>query len=142
MRNLLGSLLGAIWLVIAYPLSILLLPITRITRGEPVTFQLKVKQKAICIPDFFRIFGENLMGNDALFFSVENDDEPYYLYLPKKDIAKLPKEHLHFKHSDRSTEKEKTILLTVTTKKSILGKYLLGKIIDYKLIDEPPEKSK
>lgn len=142
MEKIKDYIVGFFIAVLVYPLSILLLPFFRIPRGGEVKFDLKVKPKAIVIPDFYRVWGEGLVGNQALFFSLQKPDEPYSLYFPKTEIEKIPDCAVSFSYALDSQKEMKTAWVTVETKKCLFGGYLPAKISNVRVVNEVPDWSK
>ncbi|MCE0556867.1 hypothetical protein [Motilimonas sp. E26] len=137
-----GYIFNFFTMVLACSLSLILLPFFRIPTGETVKFELRVKPKAIAIPDYYRVWGENVVGNQALFFSTNNPFEPYSLYLSKKEIKKLPENTISFKYALNQKKEMKTALVPIETKKCLFGGYLPAIISNVQVLNEEPEWSK
>lgn len=123
--------------------NIILFPLGRIPRGRKEVFELPIMLKAIQIACLYRDSAEGLAGNSVVFFSRKDDlSKPYFLYLKIKELEELPQELLKFEGPSKARKKEKTIVITVEARKSLLCGYLPAKILDYKVIDQKPEFNK
>jgi len=126
-------------LILLHLVSILLYPLFRIPIGEKVTFELKIRFKAIDIGDIFREPIENYTRNVKVSFESNESSQPHWLYMPLKEINKLPKEVYDPMHKFKYTEQNQTVVAVVETKKlRFFNAYLPAKLVSYKLIDEKP----
>lgn len=126
-------------LILLHLVSILLYPLFRIPIGEKVTFELKIRFKAIDIGDIFREPIENYTRNVKVSFESNESSQPHWLYMPLKEINKLPKEVYDPMHMFKYTEQNQTVVAVVETKKlRFFNAYLPAKLVSYKLIDEKP----
>ena len=120
--------------------NIILFPFGRIPRGKKQVFELPVMIKAIQIACLYRDSAEGIFGHRVIFFSREDDlSKPYFLYLKIKELEKLPQELLKYEGPIKARKKEKTIVLTVEARKSLLCGYLPARILGYDVIDQKPE---
>jgi hypothetical protein len=140
MNRIYSFVVTLFFVLIVYPLSVVILPLFRIPKGGEVVFKLKLKPKVFPFPDFIRPWGENVFGNVAVFFSHANHDEPQYLYMSKKEVDRLP-EDTRVISSDRSSPK-RTAVLTVKTSESYLGGFLPASLVSFEVIDGIPEWTK
>lgn len=143
LKESLLSIVGYIILGCSYPVSIILVIVSRIPISRTIVYKFRVKAKAINIAEYIRGFGESIVGNQALFFTTENDTDPKFLYVSNKEILTINEESIKFDFSSNPPgENVKTALITLETKKSIIGGHLPAKLIDIKYIGVRPEWSK
>jgi len=132
-----------IGLILLHLLSVLMYPLFRISIGEKVTFELKIMFKVIDIGDILRVPIENYTRNVKVQFETNESSHPHCLYVPLREINKLPKEVYDPMHKFKYTEQNQTVLAVVETKKlRFFDGYLPAKLVSYKLIDEKPMRWK
>jgi len=128
-------------LIISFILSIVFLPFFHIPKGKKLTFKLEIKIVNSNLTPTIRPMAEAYLKNFPLLFSTTDKDSntPTYLYMNQKDIDKLPKELISFKHYEDINQ---TVRVTVKTRKNILGTYLPAKLINFEILNKKPKVEK
>lgn len=135
--------MGVLLLFIIYLVNLIALPFARIPIERKVSYKLKVQLRAINIGCVYRDIAEEILGNKPIFFSIESDSkEPFYLYISQKRLKELPSGLMTFNNFEDACAKDKTLILEVQARKSLLNGHLPASILNVEISNEKPQVTK
>ena len=141
-RYLPHQIVGIVLIAILTLAGCLCLPFYRIPISRERERRLRIMIKACHWGHWLRGHIETLLGNRLLFFSRESDQDPYYLYLPKRALQRLPVELTRFGSTTKTLPPTRSVVVTLRLKKALGGGYLPARLVDYEVIDRRPDISK
>lgn len=128
-----------IGLVIVNIISIFMYPLFRIPIGRKIIYELKLELKAVDLVDILRTPIEGYTKNVRVWFENSDGLKVRYLYVPLKEMNKLPKEVYDPLNEFKYKEQEKTIVAIFETRRlRFYAGYLPAKLLSYEIVEGKP----